>query len=110
MGRDVLDGIFAGEVPVGEFFCHAQLVVKDGIGTVVHGPVRPVNELVTPQAFAHVGNHKSTGIVITQRGAFAGEFVVFGELAAGIVLVGNLRTAAVPVEITFYVDEPSVEV
>ena len=53
-GKNILHGIFAAEVPVGEFLSHSELVVKHSVGTVFHCPVSPLNELIAPLALAHV--------------------------------------------------------
>ena len=108
--EDILDRILAGEIPVGEFFGNAELVVEDSVGSKVHGPVGPADELVAPFALGHIGYSEGTGVVVAEGGPFSGKLVVFGEFAARIVFVGDSLAAAVTVEITLDVDQPAVVV
>ena len=109
-GKDVLNGVFTAEVPVGEFLRHSELVVEYGVSAVIHGAVCPFEQLIAPFAFAHVGNHEGAGVVIAQGGALAGKLVVLGKLPAGVVFVGYPSASSVAVKVALNIYQAAIVV
>ena len=106
----VLDRIFPGPVPIGEFLGDAELVVKNRVGSDRHRTVRHPQQMVAPGPLAHIGDDEGPGVVVPQGRTFARELIVLGEFPPRIVVVGDLGGRAAAVEFAFDVDQSPVVV